>query len=195
MLPVDAAPMTEPSPNCTEPEATDVRLHSRTHVFVLATLSSNAGSGAVYVRNMSPTGSLVEGSTFPGPGTPVDLRRGGLRASGRIVWVDGRRAGITFNSAVHVADWMSRQSNVHQHRVDDAVRAVKLGTALRLSAELEPAVPQKISVRDELESLRTELGELENTLAGNPALVVACPQIQCLDIALQRIERILSELA
>jgi len=187
--------MTEPSPRCMEPASTDVRLHSRTHVFVLATLSSDAASCPVYVRNMSPTGALVEGSAFPGPGTPVDLRRGSLRAAGRIVWAEGRRAGITFNSAVHVADWMSRQSDTHQHRVDDAVRAVKLGTALRLSAELDPAVPHKISVRDELEKLRAELGGLESTLAGNPALVAACPQIQCLDIALQRIEKIMTALA
>jgi len=194
-FPVTLHRMTEPSPKCTEPAATDVRLHSRTHVFVLATLSCAAGSAPIYVRNMSPTGALIEGSTIFPAGTPVDLRRGSLRASGRIVWADGRRAGITFNSAVHVADWMSHRSNTHQHRVDDSVRAVKFGTAIRLSAELEPAVPQKISVPEELEKLRTELSELENTLAGNPALVAACPQIQFLDIALQRIEKILTELA
>jgi hypothetical protein len=89
---------------------------------------------------------------------------------------------------------MSRQSNVHQRCVDDAVRTVKLGTVLRLSAELEPIVPQP-AIRDELEKLRDELAALEEILTADTALVATHPEIQCLDISLQRIGRILSGLA
>ena len=167
-------------------------MHSRTHVFVLATLYSDAGSGAVHVRNMSSTGALIEGSDLPKSGTSIHLKRGSLRITGRIVWVDGRKAGLAFSSAVYVADWMSRQPSLHQRRVDDAVRIVKLGTALRL--EIEPIVARQCLVRDELEKLKSELATLENELIRDPMLVASHPEIQCFDISLQRIDRILSEL-
>jgi hypothetical protein len=186
--------MTEVSPKHTESPSRDVRLHSRTHVFVLATLYSDAGSGAVHVRNMSSTGALIEGSDLPKSGTSIHLKRGSLRITGRIVWVDGRKAGLAFSSAVYVADWMSRQPSLHQQRVDDAVRTVKLGTALRLSTEIEPIVASQCSVRDELEKLKSELATLENGLIQDPMLVASHPEIQSLDISLQRIDRILSEL-
>lgn len=164
------------------------RQQPRTHLFVLATLYSDAGSTPVHIRNMSPTGALIEAAVLPAPGSRVSLKRGHLNAMGRIAWRDARRAGVSFDATVHVADWMSRQVSAGQQRVDAIVASVrKDGTTGGCAS------PSPISIEVELATLRAELGQLESTLTEDAVLIASHPEIQTIDISLQRIDRILEQ--
>ena len=79
---------------------------ARTHLFVAARLSFASGSSPVHLRNMSPSGALIEGPVLPSRGEPATLRRGSLEVIVKVVWTTGRKAGVSFLYPVHVADWM-----------------------------------------------------------------------------------------
>ena len=175
------------------PFSTESREESRTHLFVIAALSSDAGSTPVHVRNMSPSGALIEAAVLPKPGTRITLKRGSLTARGRIAWSSGRRAGISFDANVFVADWMSRRPADHQHQVDQLIASIKLGFPPSESpvGRNEPGV----DVLAELALLKRDLTQLGNSLAGDLIMVATHPEIQLLDISLQRIDRITAWLA
>lgn len=161
-------------------------------MFVAATLYSDAGSCPVNVRNMSLSGALVEGAVLPELDTPVTLRRGSLEASARIVWQVGRKAGVAFSGSVYVAEWMARNPDCHQARVDDIVRDVRSGMARSEPVQdLPTRGSQNASLEAELIALRLELMTLEHGLTGDVVVVATHPEIQLLDIALQRVERML----
>ena len=170
------------------------RLHDRTHMFVAATLYADAGSCPVNVRNMSLVGALIEGAVLPEPDMAVTLRRGSLEAKARIVWRAGRKAGIAFGASIHIADWMSRNPDSAQAQVDDLVRGFRSsgGSVPRPV----PAAPCRASANAtfemDLRALRLELMDLENGLTGDVVVVATHPEIQLLDVALQRIERMLN---
>lgn len=170
----------------------EVRAERRTHLFVAATLCADERSTPVNIRNMSPTGALIESSALPAAGTVVTLKRGSLEIAGRIAWKAGRKGGIAFCSAIRVAQWMSRMSGGDQQRVDKIVSDYKAGTS---NAAL-PAAADGCgdTVTAELLVLRTELAQLGDDLIGDMALVAAHPEIQTLDIALQRVDRLIARL-
>lgn len=161
-------------------------------MFVAATLYAPGGSCPVNLRNMSLSGALVEGRALPDRDTPITLRRGSLEASARIVWRVGRRAGIAFSSTIHVADWMSRKPDPHQARVDDIVREIRLGSGRPVPTQgAAHAASLTGLAQGELKALREELLTLENGLMGDVIVVATHPEIQLLDVALQRVERML----
>jgi hypothetical protein len=162
------------------------RTNIRTHLFVLATLYTSSSSGAVHIRNMSSTGALVEGAGLPEAGTMVTVKRGRLQASGQVVWRQDRRAGINFSSYLHVSEWMSRQVSAPQLQVDQAISAIR--SDFRAS-ETETRNAD-LSIEAELAQLKDELSRLGNSLIGDIVLVATHPEIQTLDISLQRIDRI-----
>lgn len=169
------------------------RRQERTHIFVAATLYFGNGSYPVHIRNMSPSGALVEGAVLPEQGAAAMLRRGALEARAELVWVAGRKAGLSFASAVQVRDWMSRTPPAHQGRVDERVRRIRAG----LDAEMSPAEnelngPASPTIEAELKKLRRELADLEQGLSSDAALVAAHPEIQLLDPALQRLDRLIA---
>lgn len=160
-------------------------------MFVAATLDSEAGACPIHIRNMSLHGALIEGSALPDLG-PVTLRRGGLHASARIVWRAGRKAGIAFEGAIHAEEWMSRDSNSPQVRVDEIVRAARGKGGVREPSIVAPsAIAQALSLEAELEALRGDLSELGKLLARDVIVVATHPEIQLIDVALQRVERLL----
>lgn len=164
------------------------RQHDRTHMFVAATLYCAAGSCPVHIRNMSLSGALIEGAVLPEQAAAVTLRRGSLRVEAAVMWKSNRRAGIAFGGAVRVADWMSRNPRSHQAQVDEMVRGIRAGG----SAGLAPPTSLDPSLEDEFRALKAELVQLETGLTKDLAIVAAHPEIQLLDIALQRIERLLN---
>jgi len=170
------------------------RRHDRTHLFVAATLYSASGSCPVNIRNMSPSGALIEGSAIAEPGATGSLRRGSLDVAVRIVWKAGRKAGVCFSSAIDVAEWMGRPGVSHQQRVDDVVRSLRTGQASP-ACEIGGLAPTfgGSPIEVELRDLRSELAELEDKLVGDAAVVAAHPEIQLLDIALQRLDRIIAD--
>jgi hypothetical protein len=52
---------------------------------------------SVILRNLSSEGALIEGAKLPLVGTSTVFNRNELRVNGRIVWVQGRLAGVSFD--------------------------------------------------------------------------------------------------
>lgn len=170
------------------------RRQPRTHLFVLATLYSDAGSAPVHIRNMSPSGALIEGGILPAQGARISLRRGALHAIGEIAWRSDRRAGVRLEGTIHVAGWMSRGGSLGQQRVDAIVAGCKaeerrLGNATQL-----PIRSKTVTIEIELAKLRLELAQLEEALSEDASLVAAHPEIQTIDISRQRVDRVLERL-
>ena len=164
------------------------RREERTHLFVAASLTSSGGSCPVHIRNISPTGALVEGGQLPEQGSSGRLRRGNLEASVRVIWKAGRKAGLAFSTTIHVADWMPRTTGAHQRRVDKLVREIRSGHDTQpYPADRQPGA----ALEAELQAIRNELGELERGLLADVIVAATHPEIQLLDIALQRVERML----
>ena len=121
------------------------------------------------------------------------LKRGSLEVAGRIAWAAERKAGLAFDATVSVIDWMARQSNARQDQIDEIVSALKSA-----AGQHEPPVSRMNSPGDpamidaELSMLRSDLAQLGNALAADVILVATHPEIQLLDIAQQRIVRIMS---
>ena len=171
----------------------DSRRLARTHLFVAATLSFAGGSAPVHVRNMSPSGALIEGAVLPGQGEPATLRRGSLEAIVKIVWTSDRKAGVSFVSAVHVASWMSRTVPSHQAQVDNILHQIRSGRGPEGSGEAMDAPGQvEPAIEAELRELRLELARLEHALGHDEAVIMAHPEVQLFDIALQRIDRMIA---
>ena len=156
-----------------------------------ATIYSDAGSSPVHIRNMSLSGALIEAPLLPDPGSRISLRRGQLHAAGEIAWRRDRRAGVSLDAMVAVADWMARVGSAGQQQVDAAVASCKAGRAGG-AGPVPASNPASIEV--ELVMLRTELAALENALIEDAALVAAHPEIQTIDISLQRVDRVLKRL-
>ena len=163
-------------------------------MFVAATLTSSAGSGAVHIRNMSNDGALIEAAVLPPAGSLVTLYRGSLQVAGRIVWQAERRAGLAFSGAVMVADWMSRNPPVHQSKIDEIVRGIRSGNADAAVRLAQPSVPSGSPFESELRALKDELGQVEDGLCASMQILADHPEIQLLDVARQRIERLLARL-
>jgi PilZ domain-containing protein len=170
----------------------DGRQQPRTHLFVAATLYADRGSIPVNIRNMSLTGALVEADDLPDVGTRVSLSRAQLHAIGSVAWRAGRRAGLKFEAAVCVPDWMARQGTAGQQRVDGLLAIIR-SEAPHAAAEADEAT-RPTSIQAELGQLRAELVEMERALIADVILVATHPEIQTFDISLQRIDRILARL-
>jgi hypothetical protein len=180
--------------NCATPvfsTLVDGRIDQRSHMFVAATLYSDVGSTPSRIRNMSQSGALIEASAVPQPGTDVILRRGSLQTAGHIIWkVDGK-AGIAFSTRVSVDDWLSRQVRGHQDQVDEIVSSLKSGR--QLGSATDRASVSDASIDAELQMLRADLIRLGDGLAGDAILAATHPEVQMIDIALQRIDRIIRQ--
>jgi hypothetical protein len=171
----------------------DGRRDQRSHLFVAATLYSDAGSAPVRIRNMSQSGALIEATAVPDPGTAVVLRRGSLQAAGHIAWKVEGKAGIAFLTKLNIADWLSRQGRAHQEQVDEIVSDVRSDRQSR-GAPDTTGIASDPSIDAELQALRADLVTLGNGLAGDAILVATHPEVQIIDIALQRVDRIIGRL-
>ena len=79
-----------------ESEKTQNRRTRRSNVLMTATLELSGGVLAVKLRNLSVDGALIEGDALPIEGAAVVFKRNELAIPGRIAWVKGTRAGVTF---------------------------------------------------------------------------------------------------
>ena len=73
------------------------RRSRRSQVLLTAELEHAGVSLRVKLRNLSSEGALVESDELPIEGSPVEFRRNELSAGGRVVWVNGKFAGIAFD--------------------------------------------------------------------------------------------------
>jgi hypothetical protein len=163
------------------------RVEQRTNLFVLATLSSASASGHVKIRNMSPSGALIEGPVLPAVGEQLRLSRGASSIKGRIAWCLAGKAGVQFDGRVAVGDW-TPGGNSAQERVDCAVQQVKAGAVL-LGAD-ERCILQGLGSSD-LERLAGALESLSDALADDPAAVARIgTKLQTLDVASQVLRKL-----
>lgn len=172
----------------------DGRRDPRTHFFVAAILCSKAGSVPVHIRNMSPDGALIESRDLPPPPSAVVLKRGSLQVSGQIAWSVERKAGIAFAAKVQVADWMARQPATHQVRVDAMVAELRVATNRGEAGATASEPTEHSPLEIQLLEVRSDLAQLESSLVADVILVATHPEIQVLDVSLQRIDRLIRQL-
>jgi hypothetical protein len=73
------------------------RRSRRSPVFLKASIEVDGATVPVTLRNLSGEGALVEGAHLPLEGWATWFERNDLRIKGRVVWVEGRFAGIRFD--------------------------------------------------------------------------------------------------
>jgi hypothetical protein len=73
-------------------------------VFLAATIEVAGVPEPVKLRNLSEEGALIEGDRLPLEGSTTWFERKDLRVKSRIVWVQGRFAGVAFNQALKAED-------------------------------------------------------------------------------------------
>ena len=87
-----------------DPPAEPNRRSARKPVLLSATLEVAGERVPVKLRNLSEEGALIEGSPLPAAGATTWFERGALRLIGKIVWVDGKYAGMLFARRLDAAE-------------------------------------------------------------------------------------------
>ena len=155
----------------------------------------------VHIRNLSASGALVEGHALPDAGTAVSIRRAKLEVGGIVAWKSANQAGIAFHRAIFVPSWLPGTSASRQCAIDSFVFDSKAGPrgGTRQPETPDPpagAVPAApgaaAQALAELAALKTELIALGEALCGDVILVATHPEIQAIDIAIQRVDRLLA---
>ena len=155
-------------------------------MFIAGVISWQDCSAPVKIRNMSPSGALLEAISLPQPGAEVRLRRGSLAAEGIIAWSGGDRCGVRFKASVVVRDWMAPSSNGQQHRVDAITERLKLGRPAVAAATVGSQAQRGASLTSRLHDATRLLDELSIDLANDPDVVLRHGRsLQLLDIVRQ----------
>ena len=162
----------------------------RTNMFMAAVLHWAGRSAPVTLRNLSPTGALVEGAVLPMAGELIHLVRGTLCADGNVAWSVGRRCGVRLGHLIDVAKWMAPPGKSQP-------------TPIGLTAEagrhlaIPPPVPSPMSRSIEpsparlLRDLERLLLDVSNDLASDSATVARHgTQLQKLDLIAQGLVRL-----
>jgi hypothetical protein len=76
------------------------RRSNRSPVLLSAKVEVNGAQVPVILRNLSSQGALIEGRELPLEGTTTKFHRKELTVEGKIVWVEGRYAGMSFDRAL-----------------------------------------------------------------------------------------------
>jgi hypothetical protein len=156
-------------------------------MFVLATMAAASASGPIKIRNMSLSGALLEGGALPPIGEYLSLRRGELAISGHVVWRQQGKAGLCFDHAVEVTDWLPAGSG-WQQRVDRTFQELKANPA-PAHPPSAPARPSAIGKSDLL-TVADALDALANILAEDGRIVAAhSSKLQALDAASQMLRK------
>lgn len=163
----------------------ELRVESRSNIFVMATMYAAGGSIPVRVRNMSRTGALVEAPALPQAGTVVRLSRGSLTALGNVMWAGDGRAGLRFDGPVTVTDWIPLgKRGSGQQLIDEIVHRA------RLSGGAQTA-PATVEIADEMVQLRQMLERVGEELASDSAVAMQHgPALQMLDSVVQGLSKL-----
>lgn len=77
------------------------RRSRRSPVLLAATVEVAGAQVAVKLRNLSEEGALIEGERLPLEGSNTVFGRNELRLRSRVVWVQGRYAGVAFDKPLN----------------------------------------------------------------------------------------------
>jgi hypothetical protein len=72
------------------------RRSRRSPVYLAASIEIAGVAEPVKLRNLSEEGALIEGERLPLEGTTTFFSRNELRLKSRVIWVQGRYAGVAF---------------------------------------------------------------------------------------------------
>ena len=166
------------------------RSEPRMSLFVMASMTARSVSGPVKVRNLSKFGGLIDGPQLPELGEALQLRRGGLSASGRVVWSSGTKAGLRWDDPVAVTDWLpSHRSG--QAIVDDTFQRMR-GAGGKEQARRQTS-PSHMLPYDQVQLGQSAeaLDALADALAEHPDIVARlASELQVLDTAAQVLRKI-----
>lgn len=81
----------------------DKRAARRVRVLLSATIETADGERIAHLLNISSTGAKLDADEPPAADTAVTLVRGGIRAVGRVSWVEAHRFGIHFDERLDPA--------------------------------------------------------------------------------------------
>ena len=70
-------------------------------MLLTATIDVGGGLLPVKLRNLSEQGALIEGAPLPPEGSATVFERKDMRVPGRIVWVQGKYAGVAFDAPLN----------------------------------------------------------------------------------------------
>ncbi|ATY31970.1 PilZ domain-containing protein [Sphingomonas psychrotolerans] len=118
----------------------------RKNLMLAATIECDGTRAQVRIRNLSETGAMLDGATLPNSGAALTLVRAEITVGATVVWREGGRCGIHFDSvAATVDEWITgrRPPSFHgklgQARVDAIQSEVRAGAALPAEAAPPPA--------------------------------------------------------
>src|SRR5438270_11721207 len=77
------------------------RRSNRSPVLLSARIEVDGAEVPVVLRNLSSEGALIEGANLPEDGATTNFHRNELTIHGRIVWVEGRYAGMLFDRVLN----------------------------------------------------------------------------------------------
>ena len=80
------------------------RRSRRSPVLLAATVEVVGEPVSVKLRNLSEEGALIEGDRLPLEGSSTWFERNDLRLKSRVVWVQGRYAGVAFDQPLNRDD-------------------------------------------------------------------------------------------
>src|SRR6059058_3395967 len=81
-----------------ESNVTQNRRSRRSPVLLTATIDIAGAPVVVKLRNLSKDGALIEGDRLPVEGTATFFQRNELGLTSRVVWVQGKFAGVAFDT-------------------------------------------------------------------------------------------------
>ena len=77
------------------------RASRRSPVLLAAAIEIAGQQLAVKLRNLSERGALIEGDRLPVEGSTTFFHRNELRLKSRVIWVQGRYAGVAFDEPLN----------------------------------------------------------------------------------------------
>ena len=149
----------------------------RKNLMLAATIECAGTRAPVRIRNLSETGAMLDGAALPDPGVALVLHRAEITVGAIVIWREGGRCGIRFDSvAASVDEWVTGKlpatfaGKQGQARVDAIQTAVRGGTTLPAEpapapatldvAELERRVAEEVThVQRLIDALGEELVE------------------------------------
>ena len=163
----------------------DPRENSRANVFLMAVLAHGKTAVPVRIRNISPTGALLDAKhSLPPAGSQVALRRGDLSVTAEIVWQDQYCCGARFDRRIDPEQWVKRLGHAGQRRVDSVIAKLRAGVDLPLQSER----PNELA--EVLRELSVELTEISEDIADLPDLTdELCAALVRLDAVGQRLRQ------
>lgn len=81
----------------------DKRVARRVRVLLSATLETARGERVAHLLDISSSGAKLDADEPPAADEAITLVRGGIRAPGRVSWVEAHRFGVRFDARLDPA--------------------------------------------------------------------------------------------